>query len=105
MSAGTRDMDVRPGMTVLYGRVMAVVVLLVMLGPGGIAAASAVTQGAGASGWAIGALPTPAIAPNGHLSAVSCVSAVDCAAVGYSHDGSGVDVSLAERWDGARWTV
>ena len=80
--------------------------VLVLAGvPGVGAASSAPADGVRTPGWAIQALPTPSLAPTGHLSGVSCVTAVSCSAVGYSHDGHGVDVSLAERWDGSRWTI
>jgi len=80
--------------------------VLVLAGvPGVGAASSALADGVRTPGWAIQALPTPSLAPTGHLSGVSCVTAVSCSAVGYSHDGHGVDVSLAERWDGSRWTI
>ena len=83
-------------------------VLLVLLGSltgSGIASAASSASAAEPTGWAIQPLPTLTVAPNGHLSAVSCPSALSCAAVGYSHDAQGVDVTLAEKWDGSRWTI
>ena len=39
------------------------------------------------------------------LSAVSCLSADDCIAVGYSEDASGTDQTLAEAWNGTAWNL
>ncbi|MDQ1420743.1 MAG: hypothetical protein QOJ52_2705, partial [Acidimicrobiaceae bacterium] len=57
------------------------------------------------TGWSIQAMPTPATTLNGHLDAVSCSTSDSCVAVGYSHDNVGVDVTLAEYWDGVRWSI
>jgi hypothetical protein len=46
---------------------------------------------------------TPAVAPNGQLTAISCPSATPCISVGVSQDGSGRDTALAEMWNGTRW--
>ena len=51
----------------------------------------------------------PAVAPAGAvrntLSAVSCVSASFCEAVGERDDGAGNQVGLAERWTGTAWVL
>jgi hypothetical protein len=39
------------------------------------------------------------------LEAVACTESTTCVAVGYSADKARARVALAERWDGARWTV
>ena len=85
--------------------VSVLLVVLVSLTGSGTASAASFDGASGTSGWAIQPLPTLTTAPNGHLSAVSCRSAGSCAAVGYSHDAQGVDVTLAEQWDGNRWTI
>jgi hypothetical protein len=38
------------------------------------------------SGWTIQSLPTPAVAPNGQLTGVSCATITDCIAVGVAQD-------------------
>jgi len=66
--------------------------------------------GAGASAatpsdsiWAIQAVATPAVAPNGQLTATSCTSATLCISVGVAQDRSGRDTALAESWNGTSW--
>jgi hypothetical protein len=54
--------------------------------------------------WQVRRTPGPGDAFNG-LSAVSCTSATRCVAVGNRINGSDVQVTLAERWDGRRWLV
>ena len=39
----------------------------------------------------------------GSIESVSCSAANACTAVGSDHDTSGVDVTLAERWNGTDW--
>ena len=67
--------------------------------------ALAVPAGASASGsgWAKVPSPNP-LAPTGQLFWVSCPGVSTCMAVGTYVDPSGTGVSLAERWDGARWS-
>ncbi len=96
-------MDAKRSLAIAVAVVAGLAMLVASPGIGSATAAGDV--GARASDWTIQALPTPALAPNGHLSAVSCLSVASCWAVGYSHDGSGVDVSLAEHWDGTRWAI
>src|SRR5438132_7730561 len=55
------------------------------------------------SGWTIQSLPTPALAPNGQLTGVSCATNTDCMAVGVAQNTAGHDITLTEFWDGARW--
>ena len=55
------------------------------------------------SGWSIVNSPSGS-APLNYLSGVTCVSATDCWAVGYYHNGS-ADLTLIEHWDGTSWTV
>lgn len=54
--------------------------------------------------WLAQRVPNPVYREDGsELSAVSCTSGQVCTAVGQR--GSGVTASLAERWQGGRWTV
>jgi hypothetical protein len=56
--------------------------------------------------WQIETTPNPSGAPNGALSAVSCTSKSHCVAVGSSiASDTGLEVTLAEVWDGHAWTI
>ncbi len=55
--------------------------------------------------WAILATPNPARGRASALNAVSCVSADACIAVGQFQSASGIQLPLAERWDGRKWTI
>ena len=57
------------------------------------------------SNWTVEATPDPTGATASVLSGVSCTSPTDCIAVGSAYDSTGIQVTLAERWDGRRWTV
>src|SRR5438105_8095030 len=46
------------------------------------------------SGWTIQSLPTPALAPNGQLTGVSCATNTDCMAVGVAQNTAGHDITL-----------
>ena len=62
------------------------------------------TASAAVSGWSIVPSPAPLV-PHGFLSGVSCPNASSCIAVGHSTSSAGVEVTLAERWDGTRWRI
>jgi hypothetical protein len=55
--------------------------------------------------WTIQRVPSPFGAVGTSLSAVSCTSAAACTAVGYYETSAVNFVTLAERWDGAKWVV
>jgi hypothetical protein len=57
------------------------------------------------STWVIQASPNPPDAATAALAGVSCSTAVDCTAVGAFTDGSGVQVTMAERLNGAGWSI
>jgi hypothetical protein len=57
------------------------------------------------AGWAIQRTPTPAAAADAQLVGVSCASVRICTAVGYFTIVTGIDVMLAERWNGTGWTI
>ena len=57
------------------------------------------------SRWSIQNIPTPRGASSGALSGVSCASRRVCVAVGSYTDGTGRRVTLAERWNGSRWSL
>lgn len=55
--------------------------------------------------WTVQRLPAPAGTQTGDMTGVSCSSADACTGVGEVTNGSGVVVTLAERWDGRNWSV
>jgi hypothetical protein len=63
--------------------------------------------------WTIKSTPNPSGAQGSSLSGVSCTSATACTAVGGSHSTrvpgdrttSGIEVTLAERWNGTSWAI
>ena len=54
--------------------------------------------------WMIQTTPNPSIEIS-YLNGVSCPSATDCTATGAYLNNSGVDVTLAEGWNGTKWAV
>jgi hypothetical protein len=58
-----------------------------------------------AATWTIEPTPNPTGGTNNFLEAVSCTSPMACVAVGSYHDSAGAMVTLAEAWDGTRWTL
>ena len=54
--------------------------------------------------WAIVPSPNPLIPQSNRLAAVTCVSASDCWAVGFSFDGT-VNQTLIVHWDGNSWAI
>ena len=57
------------------------------------------------SGWMIQRTPTPTGATAVQLVGVSCASSQTCTAVGYFTIVTGINVMLAERWNGTGWTI
>jgi hypothetical protein len=57
------------------------------------------------SSWALQSAAAPAGATYNALSAVSCVSASFCAAVGTHFNAAGNQVNLAEVWNGTSWVI
>jgi hypothetical protein len=55
--------------------------------------------------WTIQPTPNPSGAPYNSLQGVSCPSATACTAVGFYESSGGSYLTLAERWNGAAWTV
>jgi hypothetical protein len=56
--------------------------------------------------WSIQPTPNPAGARGSLLTAVACPSASSCIAVGFATNSPGTPAAtLAERWDGTRWSV
>lgn len=55
--------------------------------------------------WVIEPSPTPAAAETAQLQRVSCSTPLACLAVGYFTVEPGIEVPLAERWDGSDWSI
>jgi hypothetical protein len=55
--------------------------------------------------WTIQHTPNPASSTDSALDGVSCTSASACTAVGDYTNSSGHQFTLAERWNGASWTI
>ena len=55
--------------------------------------------------WRIQPATVPPGAQFSELNAVTCTAAVSCVAVGDYVNSSGIDVTLAERWNGSTWAV
>jgi hypothetical protein len=53
--------------------------------------------------WSLQEPPSPA-EHESRLQGVSCTSSAACTAVGYSHNSTGNDASLAEKWNGTEWS-
>jgi DNA-binding beta-propeller fold protein YncE len=55
--------------------------------------------------WTIQWTPSPAGAKEASLTSASCSAAAACTAIGHYKNSSGVNVTLAERWNGSEWAV
>src|SRR5215467_6126536 len=55
--------------------------------------------------WRVQSAPVPPGAQFSELNGVTCTGAASCVAVGDYVNGSGADVTLAERWNGSTWAV
>jgi hypothetical protein len=55
--------------------------------------------------WATQHTPNPSGAENSFLDGVSCISAKSCTAVGLYTTSTGIQVTLAERWNGTAWAI
>jgi hypothetical protein len=68
---------------------------LVVLGP----------AAGGASTFSIVTSPNPSTSTGTHLNALSCVTAINCTAVGYYSTASSPGHTLVERWNGRSWVL
>jgi hypothetical protein len=55
--------------------------------------------------WATQKTPNPAGSQDNQLSGVSCTAATSCTAVGQDLSGTGVQVTLADAWNGTTWAT
>lgn len=68
-------------------------------------AVTALAEGWDGRRWRIERLPAGPSGLSSRLSGVSCTSRTTCVAVGSAFDNVGHSESLAERWDGRRWSI
>ena len=72
----------------------------------GLGADTALTERWNGTSWRIEpSSPEPSGAVNGAPSAISCTSPRACTGVGTLETSKGLEGALAERWNGARWTI
>ena len=57
------------------------------------------------SGWSLQPIPIPAGATQIYKNGVSCTSPNACTLVGEYYNAADTQVTLAERWDGIRWSI
>ena len=57
------------------------------------------------AGWTIQSIPNPTDANDSALNEVSCTTASTCTAIGQYHNSVGVQVTLAEVWNGSSWAI
>lgn len=57
------------------------------------------------SGWALQSTPNVARDVGGRLTAVSCGSSTRCTAAGYDVNSAGMDVTMAQAWNGVAWST
>ena len=84
--------------------VISLIALFFAMGGTTVAATGASAAVAAAAGWSIQTTPNPAGGSGSILNGVSCTSASACTAVGDYFNGTAT-VTLAERWDGATWSI
>jgi hypothetical protein len=59
----------------------------------------------GGTEWSIQSTPAPVGAKESRFVGISCSSASACTAVGSYKNGSGVEVTLVESWNGSEWAI
>ena len=74
-------------------------------GFGGESTSSALAEVWNGSSWSLQSVPSPTGAKGIVLSGVSCASSSACTAVGNYNNSSGIQVTLAEVWNGSSWSV
>jgi hypothetical protein len=55
--------------------------------------------------WTVEPTSNPTGSKDSYLSGVSCTSATACRAVGYSENSAHTALTLAEAWNGKKWTI
>jgi hypothetical protein len=72
----------------------------------GSAAGRALAETWNGATWSLVSAPSPDTTAYTELDSVACSSSSDCQAVGYNHDTTvGADITLAETWTGATWSI
>jgi hypothetical protein len=62
-------------------------------------------EGWNGTSWSIEATPSPSGSKAAALEGVACTSSDACTAVGFYVDSAGLDVPLAEAWNGTSWSI
>lgn len=57
------------------------------------------------SEWKVQSTPNPAESVRNSLEGVSCSSSNECTAAGWTEDGSELETTLVEHWDGSSWEI
>jgi hypothetical protein len=57
------------------------------------------------NGWRVVPTPNPASSEGSYLSAVTCLTAARCVAVGYYYDSDNTRLTLVEAWNGQHWSI
>jgi hypothetical protein len=78
---------------------------LTVVGMVALAPSGAIARAAATSPWSIQPTANPVGGTDSVLSGVSCSSRTACTAVGYYTNRSLAGVTLAERWNGQRWSI
>jgi hypothetical protein len=72
----------------------------------GSAAGRALAETWNGTTWSLVSAPSPGTTAYSELDSVACSSSTDCQAVGYNFDTTvGADITLAETWNGATWSI
>jgi hypothetical protein len=72
----------------------------------GSAAGRALAETWNGATWSLAPAPSPGTTAYTELDSVACSTSTDCQAVGYNHDTVvGADITLAETWNGATWSI
>jgi hypothetical protein len=89
----------------LAATVISLIALFFAMGGTTVAATGASAAVAAASGWSIQTTPNPTGGSDVVLNGVSCASATACTAVGGPAQPATTGVTLAERWNGSKWSI
>jgi hypothetical protein len=89
----------------LAATVISLIALFFAMGGTTVAATGASAAVAAASGWSIQTTPNPTGGSDVVLNGVSCASATACTAVGGPAQPATTGVTLAERWNGTKWSI
>jgi hypothetical protein len=72
---------------------------------GSATGAQTLTERLNGTTWSIVPSPNPTASVSTTLQGLTCTSTANCWAVGQWQNGSGADKTLAERWNGTKWSI